>query len=296
MRNSIIKLFFRVTKFLIYRHDYSPVKYRKGMDFFTSFLGKSGRVQFEREMVGHMEALWIKHSKHIKGKIILYLHGGGYGMGSIQSHQKLVSKISLSAGVNALMIEYRLAPEHPFPAALDDAYEAYQWLLKKGYSPDDIIIGGDSAGGGLTLATLLLINQKNEIQPKAAICLSPWVDLTAASPEMDAYQKNDPFIDKESIKIWAHRYAGDDLNNPLVSPLFADLSGIAPLLVQVGTSEILLFENRAFQSKAKAQHVSIKYVEYPEMVHVFQVFSGFLPQADKAIHEIGEFVKETFSS
>lgn len=262
------------------------------MDFFTWFLRKPRGVKYELEMVGHMDALWIRPDNIDNDSVILYLHGGGYGMGSIKSHKKMAARIARACKTQCLIIEYRLAPEHPFPAAVEDAFYAYQWLLSKGFRPEKIVIGGDSAGGGLTLATLLKIKEQNMPQPLAAFCLSPWVDLSASSPQMDHYQDKDPFIDKESIKIWGHRYAGEDVKHPLASPLFADLRGIAPVLVQVGTCEILLFENRALYKKAKELNLDFTYQEYPDMIHVFQVFAGFLPQAVQAIEEIGRFVME----
>lgn len=290
VRNYLVKLFFKLTKKLIYRHDYTPDKYRKGMDFFTSFLRRPRGVKYDKDTVGQMEALWIRPDNIDNDSVILYLHGGGYGMGSIQSHKKLAARIARACHTQCLIIEYRLAPEHPFPAALDDAVFTYQWLLEKGFKPHKIVIGGDSAGGGLTLATMVKLRMDSLPQPLAAFCLSPWVDISASSEEIDAYQHNDPFIDKESVTIWGQRYAGDDVHNPLASPLNADLTGIAPVLVQIGTSEILLFENRKFHEKAKKQNVDIQYEEYPEMIHVFQVFGGFLPQADQAIDSIGRFV------
>lgn len=290
MRNFIIKLFFKITKFVLYRHDYSPDKYRKGMDFFTSFLRKPYGVTYHQLKVGNMDALWIRPKNIDNDSIVLYVHGGGYGMGSIKSHKKLAGRIARACKSQSLIIEYRLAPEHPFPAALEDAYYAYCWLLSMSFKPEKIVIGGDSAGGGLTIATLLYIREHQLPQPLAAFCLSPWLDLGATSPEIDAYQQHDPFIDKKSIEIWGKQYAGDDLKNPLASPLYAQLHDLAPMLVQVGTSEILLFENRTFYEKAKAEHIDFTYHEYPNMIHVFQTFAGFLPQADKAIKEIGTFI------
>lgn len=290
MRNWLIKLFFKITKKVIYRHDYTPDKYRKGMDFFTSFLRKPRNVKFEVEMVDHMDALWIRPDNIDNDSVILYLHGGGYGMGSIKSHKKLAARIARSAHTQCLIIEYRLAPEHPFPAAVNDAITAYQWLMNQGFKPEKIAIGGDSAGGGLTVAALVKAKMDGLPQPLAAFCMSPWVDLEANSVEIPEYQQYDPFIDSESVKIWGKRYAGEDICNPLASPIYADLKGIAPLLVQIGTSEILLFENRKFYAKALADSVDIQYEEYKNMVHVFQTFGGFLPTADKAIDSIGRFI------
>lgn len=290
MRNWIIKFFFKATKKFVHGSHHAPNKYRQGMDFFTSFLRMPKKVKFEIEMVDHMDALWIRPNNIDNDSVILYLHGGGYGMGSIKSHKKLAARIARFAKTQCLIIEYRLAPEHPFPAALEDSIIAYKWLLKKGFKPEKIAIGGDSAGGGLTIATLVNARMKGLPQPLAAFCMSPWVDLEASSAEIKEYQKNDPFIDAESVKVWGKRYAGDDVKNPLASPIYADLKGIAPLLIQIGTAEILLFENRTLYQKALQADVDIQFEEYKDMVHVFQTFGGFLPQADKAIHSIGRFI------
>jgi monoterpene epsilon-lactone hydrolase len=290
MRNWLIKFFFKATKKLVYRHDYAPIKYRKGMDFFTSFLRQPRHVKYESEMVEHMDALWIRPDNIDNDSVILYLHGGGYGMGSIKSHKKLAARIARSAKTQCLIIEYRLAPEHPFPAALDDSIIAYKWLLKRGFKPEKIAMGGDSAGGGLTVATLVKAKMDGLPQPLAAFCMSPWLDLSASHPEIDSYQKNDPFIDGESVKIWGKRYAGEDIRNPLASPLHANLDGLAPILIQIGTSEILLFENRSFYQRSLKADIEIQFEEYKDMVHVFQTFGGFLPQADKAIESIGRFI------
>lgn len=290
MKNRLIKLFFKLTKKFVYRHDYTPDKYRKGMDFFTSFLRKPKNVKYEIEMVDHMDALWIRPNNIDNDSVILYLHGGGYGMGSIKSHKKLAARIARAAHTQCLIIEYRLAPEHPFPAALEDSVSAYKWLLNKGFRPEKVAIGGDSAGGGLTICTLLKIKEEGLPQPLSGFCLSPWVDLEASSVEIPGHQQYDPFIDAESVKIWGKRYAGENVRNPLASPIHADLKGIAPLLIQVGTAEILLFENRSFYEKGRVEGIDIQYEEYKDMVHVFQTFGGFLSQADKAIESIGGFI------
>ena len=291
MRNYLVKLFFRVTKFLIYRHDYTPASYRKGMDLLTSFLRSPKGVRYEPGKVEHMDALWIRPDQVDTDSVVLFLHGGAYGMGSIRSHKKLAARIARSCKSQCLIIEYRLAPENPFPAAIDDAVLAVQWLQNQGFRPDKIVIGGDSAGGGLTIATLMKLKELNIGQPLAAFCLSPWLDLEASCPEIEGYQKNDPFIDRESVRIWGKKYAGGQTTHPMASPYYCEnLSGTAPLLIQVGTSEILLFENRKFYEKLLKEGHDVQYEEYRNMIHVFQVFGGFLPQADRAIESIGRFV------
>lgn len=292
LKNHIVKTFFRITKFLVWRHTYSPMTYRTGMNFFTWFLARPVGVKYIRETVGNMDARWIRPAVFDEDSVILYLHGGGYGMGSIRSHRKLAARIARECRTQCLIIEYRLAPEHPFPAAVDDVETAYRWLLEKGYQPEKIVLGGDSAGGGLTIASLLRLRDQKLPLPLAGFCLSPWLDLEARNPDIDAYQKYDPFLDKESVRIWGKKYAGDHTRLPEASPIYASPVGLPPLLVQVGTSEIFLFENRLFYEQARKAGLNVRYEEYPEQVHVFQAFAGFLPEADEAICRIGAFVLE----
>lgn len=292
MKNWLVKSFFRTTNRLIQnkKDKMGTVQYRKGMDFFTGFLKAPKNIDFSEEKIDQLPALWITPKNIDNDSVILYLHGGAYGMGSIRSHRKIAARIARACRSKCVIVEYRLAPEHLFPAATDDALEVYEYLLYMGYKPNKIVIGGDSAGGGLTLATLQNIRDKGLPQPLAAFCMSPWLDLTCSSPEVDSYQHKDPFIHKSDVIIWGKRYAGENIKHPLVSPLYADMSNVAPFLIQVGTAEILLFENRKFYEKCIKNGIDIQYEEYKDMVHVFQMFAGFLPLADKAIESISRFI------
>jgi epsilon-lactone hydrolase len=288
--NALVKLSFRLFKLLLYSNHYSPWKYRKGMDFFAAFFPSPRKTNHIHERIGQMKALWVQPARYDRDSVILYLHGGGFGMGSIRSHRRLAAHIARACHSQCLLIEYRLAPEFPFPGALDDAVTAYEWLLNQGFAAPKIVLAGDSAGGGLVVSALCKLREISAPLPLAAVCLSPWLDLEASSPEMTTLEKGDPLLDIQSIRIWGKRYAGMHTANPLASPIHASLAGLPPILVQVGTSELLLFENRKFYEKALTDGVSIKYEEYPDMVHVFQVFAGFLPQATMAVRSIGRFV------
>lgn len=292
-KNRLVKFFFKITKSAIYRHDLKASQYRKGMDFFTSFLGYPKRkVTLEPFDLGGMAAEWITPKEGGNGLVFLYLHGGGYGMGSIRSHRALATRIALNSGCRMLLIDYRMAPEHKFPCAVEDAVKAYNFLRLSGYAANKIVIGGDSAGGGLTVCTLVRIKQAGLEMPLAGICMSPWMDLSGTDPRMEEKQKDDPFIDIKSIQIWGRQYAGDDLQNPLASPKYADLKDLCPLLVQVGTAEVLYYDAVTLSDHCRRDGVEFVFEEYRDMIHVFQTFGGFLNESDTAITRIGQFIND----
>jgi acetyl esterase/lipase len=266
------------------------------MEFFTSFLKSPKGIKMKAFGLGYMNAEWFIPENLTNNNAILYLHGGGYGMGSISSHRALASKIALGCGSKLLIIDYRLAPEHKFPAAVDDAYLAYTFLLEKGYPSENIIIMGDSAGGGLTLATMLKSKMEGTPLPGAAVCMSPWVDISASDTRMLEKAKEDVFIDFESIRIWGKKYAEGNMQNPLASPIYGDFTGFPPLLIQVGTAEILYYDSVNLAEKASDAGVDVTFEEYKDMLHVFQTFAGFLPQADLALNNIFKFISEKVNS
>jgi phosphinothricin tripeptide acetyl hydrolase len=293
-KNFLVKLFFRVTKYLIFHHDYQAEHYRKGMEWFTSFLGyPKQRMNYEALNIGGMEAEWAIPDNLKNTRVILYLHGGGYAMGSIKSHRPLVTRIALASGSRVFSINYRLAPENMFPCAVEDAVKAYNFLRLSGVASKDIVIAGDSAGGGLTVATLVRLRDSGLEMPLAGICLSPWMDLEGSDPRMLEKADEDPFIDLESIQIWGKRYAGDERRNPLASPKYADLTGLCPILVQVGTAEILYYDALTLREHCERDGVPCRWEEYPDMIHVFQTFGGFLQEADLAIARMAEFIEQT---
>jgi phosphinothricin tripeptide acetyl hydrolase len=223
---------------------------------------------------------------------VLYLHGGGYVIGSRRSHRHLAAAIARAAGTPALLPDYRLAPEHPFPAALEDAVAAYEWLLARAIAPERIVVAGDSAGGGLTVATLLALRDRGLPRPAAGVCISPWVDLTCSGASYASRAAADPIVLRQSVTAMAQAYAGaGDAKAPLVSPLFADLRGLPPLLVQVGTDEVLLDDARGLGERARAAGVDARVEEWPAMVHVWHWFLGMLDEAEQAIGVIGDFVR-----
>jgi acetyl esterase/lipase len=191
-----------------------------------------------------------------------------------------------------LGVDYRLAPEHPFPAAVEDATAAYRWLVSRGTDPAHIAIAGDSAGGGLTLATLIALRDAGDPLPAAAACLSPWVDLEGVGASMTSKAAVDPFVRKEMIEFMAQQYLGGrDLRTPLAAPLYADLQGLPPLLIQVGTAEVLLDDATRIAERARAAGVEVSLEVWDDMIHVWQLFAPMLPEGQQAIERIGAFIR-----
>jgi acetyl esterase/lipase len=224
--------------------------------------------------------------------VILYLHGGGYGLGSLETHRDLIARICRASRSSALALEYRLAPEHPFPAQLDDALAAYRWLLQQGTDPRKIVVAGDSAGGGLTLALLVKLRDSGDLLPAAAVCLSPWVDLEGLGESVDKNDRYD-YISRRALAQYRKRFVDDDnVRNPLAAPLYADLRRLPPLLVQVGSAEALLDDSRRIVDRAHSAGVDVTFRVWEDMIHVWQLFAFMVPQGSAAIDEIGAFIRE----
>jgi acetyl esterase/lipase len=241
---------------------------------------------------GGVPAEWVV-APGVDDAVVLYLHGGGYVIGSLVTHRELAGRISRASGARVLLLDYRLAPENPFPAAVDDAVAAYRWLLHQGVAAGRIAIGGDSAGGGLTVATLIAIRDRGLPIPAAGVCLSPWTDLEMTGESMRTRAALDPMVQLDGLTEMASQYlAGADAKNPLASPLHADLAGLPPLLIQVGTSETLFDDAVRLDATARTAGVSVRFEAWDDMVHVFQTFAGMLPEGREAVEHIGQFVRE----
>jgi monoterpene epsilon-lactone hydrolase len=239
---------------------------------------------------GGVPAEWVTAPGALKKRVIYYLHGGGYAMGSIKTHREMVSRLSRAACARVLFIDYRLAPESPFPAAVQDATAAYRWLLSTGVNPDNVVIAGESAGGGLAVSTLIALRDMGDPLPSAAISLSPWVDMEAFGESMTTKAEVDPLVSRESILMYAKAYLGNtDPRTPLAAPLYADLSGLPPLLVQVGTAEVLLDDATRLVEMAKSAGVDVILERYEGMIHMWH-FYPMLPEGQQAIQRIAEFV------
>jgi epsilon-lactone hydrolase len=249
-------------------------------------------VAIERVTVPDRPAEWLRPSGARTDAAMLYLHGGGYVIGSPRSHRHLAAAIARAAGTAGLLVDYRLAPEHPFPAAVEDAVAAYQWLLAGGLAPGRVVVAGDSAGGGLTVALLLALRDRGLPRPAAGVCISPWVDLTCSGATYATKAAVDPIVTRQSTTAMAQAYAGaHDPKAPLLSPLYADLRGLPPLLVQVGSDEVLLDDALGLGERARAAGVDVTVEEWPAMIHVWHWFLPMLAEAERAIGVIGEFVR-----
>jgi monoterpene epsilon-lactone hydrolase len=257
-----------------------------------SKLPKNCRV--EPFQIEGLYAEWLTNNQTLTDKVILYLHGGAYEYCSANTHRSLAARIMGETGIRVLLPEYRLAPEHPFPAAIEDTVSIYRWLQKQGYAPSNIIFAGDSSGAGLSVATTLLLRDQNEPLPAAVICLSPWVDLTSSGESYTKNSEMDPYLKLDGVKAAARLYAGSEpLDHRLISPVFDEFSGFPPLFIQVGSCEILLSDAEMLAHQARQAGVNVSFKTWDGMWHVWQV-SRKLPEAKKAIKEIGEFIKETF--
>jgi acetyl esterase/lipase len=250
-------------------------------------------VKSEPVDAGGVPAEWIAAPGTDAERVIYYLHGGGYVLGSINSHRQMISRLSRASGARALAIDYRLAPEQPFPAAVEDATAAYRWLLSTGVDPARTVIAGDSAGGGLTVATLVALRDAGDPLPAAAVCLSPWVDMEAIGESMTTKAEADPGVGREVILDIAKAYLGSaDPRTPLAAPLYADLKGLPPLLIQVGTAETLLDDSTRLAERARSAGVDVTLEPWDDMIHVWQSMAPILPEGQQAIDRIGEFVRE----
>jgi monoterpene epsilon-lactone hydrolase len=250
-------------------------------------------VRCEQVDAGGIPAEWVATPGVNTERVIYYLHGGGYVIGSINTHREMASRLSRAASARVLILDYRLAPENLFPAAVDDSVTAYRWLLSVGVEPARLVIAGESAGGGLTIATLVALRDAGEPLPAAGICLSPWVDLTCLGESMVAKAEIDPVVNKDHILMSAKAYLGDtDPCAPLASPLYADLAGLPPLLIQVGTAECLFDDARRLADRATAAGLDVTLEPWDDMIHMWHMYAAILPEGQQAIDRIGEFVRE----
>lgn len=260
------------------------------------FFPVASDVNIETVAIGGVPAERLTPPSTKAGAVVLYLHGGGYCIGSPRSHRHLAAAIATAMNAVALVPDYRLAPEHPFPAALDDALAVYRALLADGVAPSRVVIAGDSAGGGLTVATLVALRDAGVSLPAAGACLSPWVDLTCAGASYETRAAADPIVKRESVGEMATAYLGGrDATTPLASPLYADLTALPPLLIQVGNDEVLLDDAVQLADRAKAAGVGTTLEIWPDMIHVWPWFLSMLDEAPAAVAAIAAFARSRIS-
>jgi len=251
------------------------------------------RVSSTPQTINGVPCEWVTLEETDQNRVLLYLHGGGYVFGGPDSHRDIAWRLAEAAGMRVLVADYRLAPENPFPAAVDDATACYRWLLEEGFSANEIAIGGDSAGGGLAAATMIQLKNLGLPQPRCGILLSPWLDLTVSGQSVETNAEDDAMLTANALTTMAKHYLGDwDRKAPLASPLFADLSGLPPILIHVGSTEILLSDSERFTERLNAAGSSVRLDIWPKMPHVFQVFAARVPEGKQAIAQLGEFLRQ----
>ncbi|NVB39903.1 alpha/beta hydrolase [Pseudenhygromyxa sp. WMMC2535] len=252
-------------------------------------------VAVKRVSIHGLEAEWLIPANATE-RVVLYLHGGGFIMGSCDSHRAIAARVATAARARALVIEYRLAPEHPFPAGLEDVITSYAWLLERGHAAEQIIFAGDSAGGGLAMSAILLAQERGLPQPGTLVMISPWTDLTMSGESLVTRSKIDPWLQQGLCEDNRSLYLcnGTSATDPLVSPVNADLANLPPTLIQVGDHEILLSDSERVAESARAAGVHVELEVQPEMWHVWHLMAPLLPEANEAYERIGAFIERRY--
>lgn len=276
--------------------DISPEVQRARIEKAFFPLWRNFKFSCDAVDVNGVPSEWMVAEGAKDDRVLLYLHGGAYTFGSPGTHADLTSRLSHVCRLKVLVINYRLAPENPFPAAVEDSTAAYRWLLAQGYQPANIIIGGDSAGGGLTMATLINLREQGDTLPAAGVCLSPWTDLCCEGDSQTTLDETDPFLSSHWLREMAKLYVQqEDARNPLISPLYGDFKGLPPILIQVGSDEVLLDDSVRLEKRLVEDGVDVSLKIYQDMWHVWQIFAAIIPEAKEALLEISEFVDTKMS-
>lgn len=266
------------------------VKHRLALEKFAKYFAYKKGVVREKINIGHLSAEWL-YTADAGENVILYLHGGAFVFGSTNTHNGIMAKIACLTSFRVLGVNYRLAPEHPFPAGLDDALLAYHWLLQQGIPAKSIILAGDSSGGNLAISMSLLLRDSHMPMPAAIACLSPWVDLTLSGESIVTNAAKDRLLKPEIGEQIARSYLQNhDPASPLASPLFADLTNLPPLYIQVSDTEMLLSDATRLAQKASLAGVDVKLQIYSEMMHSWQFMHRFVPEAKQALNDLAEFI------
>ena len=267
---------------------------RDGFERLAKHVGGDTEAAVREVDANGVPAEMVSADGSAENAVTLYLHGGGYVIGSARTHRELARRLSTASGGSVLTIDYRLAPESPFPAPVEDAISAYRWLLDQGHDPSRLSIAGDSAGGGLTVATLVGLRDQGLPLPSCGVCLSPWVDMEGIGESMTARAGVDPMVQREGLVAMAGVYLGDaDPRSPLAAPLYADLSGLPSLLIQVGTRETLYDDATRLVYEAARAGVATAFEPWDEMIHVWHLFAPVLDEGQQAIDRIGEFIRDS---
>lgn len=297
VRSYLTKLFLRTYISLVRRDKWSLKDRRRRYELFRQrFLKTPPSLICEKFDIEGVPAEWMSFPESRSDRTVLYLHGGAFVMCSIESHRHLIAQIARACEARVLAIDYRLAPEFPYPAALQDAMTAYKYLIKKTGAPQQIALIGDSAGGGLAVSLLIAMRDGNQPMPAAVVCLCPWVDLTAGGESIVTKAREEFIIPVKDMHLAIEAYLnGADPKTPTISPIFADLRGLPPMLIQAGTSEVLLDDARRLAKRAQECDVAVTLEIWEQMIHVWHFFSSVMPEARQAIARVGQFVRENIA-
>jgi monoterpene epsilon-lactone hydrolase len=276
--------------------DLDVARTRKDVEFLARVFKPVARIRSEPVDAAGVPAEWIAPDGVSTEGVVLYLHGGSFISGSIVSHRTLAGNVAIASGARTLLIDYRLAPEHPFPEGLEDAATAYQWILAQGIEPASVVVAGDSAGGNLSLSLLVLLRDTGRPLPAAAVCLSPNPDLTYSSESWVTNANLDVMIsehlERQAVDVYLR---GADPRSPRASPSFADLRGLPPMFLQVGSFEVLRSDVEGFAERARRAGVAVTLEVWPGMQHEWQFAAKILPEGRAAVARIGAFVKAALS-
>ena len=268
-------------------------EYREGFERLSAKVGVGTNTSIKQVEANGVPGEMVSADGASEDAVTLYLHGGGYVIGSPKTHRELARRLSTETGGSVLVIDYRLAPENPFPAAVEDAVSAYCWLLETGRQPEGLSIAGDSAGGGLAVATLVSLKDQGIPLPSCGVFISPWVDMEVIGESMSTRAHLDPMVQRDGLVTMAQTYLnGADPRSPLAAPIYADLSGLPPLLIQVGTRETLYDDAIRLACHAVKAGLKITFEPWDEMIHVWHLFAPLLDEGQQAIERIGGFVRE----
>lgn len=293
-RSSLFKVWIHLFR-SVFMNDYLPLKYRRFVmsNVLPLLSPKVPGVSYEEVEVSGIPSEWLIPQDARASDVVLYFHGGGYDLGSIASHRALAAQIGVAAGARVLIVDYRLAPENKFPAAVEDAVASYRWLLSQGYNAGNIVLAGDSSGGGMAAAALVYLRDSGDPMPAGALLLSPHVDLEMTGDSLKTVAWRDPMVRVGPLRKEIASYLGAaDPRDPLASPIYADLKGLPPLYIQVGTVEVVLDDSRRLAERARADQVSVELDIWDGMFHVWQAYSPLLAEGKQAIQALGKFARE----
>jgi len=273
--------------------EISVASYRQGLEnVLESLPNVASGVVFESEEIEHIPCEWIKNRDVEDDAVVLYFHGGGFIAGSVEISRFFAAQFAQRINTPLLLFEYGLAPERPFPEAINDAVSVYQWLIDvRGIDPSRIAFFGESAGGGLVFATLIKLREMGMDLPATAVCLSPWIDLALTGESLITKAEKDPILSLEEMQFLVKQYIGEnDPRDPLISPLYADLHDFPPLFLQVGTAEMILDDSLRIAKKAEEAGVDVTLDVWEDMPHVFSLFFLFAPESREAIDRVCEYL------